>query len=161
MLLPQPKAASLGSWASPDKHQIKKRGMNKGLAWIPSGILGSDWKLPPEQTTLWTAKKLGRMANKLSDLVGKGSQRHSSYKLYLQKLHLDGISIVWHILQNVAQFRLIDSSIQIVMRMKFLSKEDLNNIANGFCWRFCLTRKLSEQVSHNATSIKFRDNATQ
>ena len=84
------------------------------------------------------------MAENLSDLLGKGSQRHSSYKLRLQKLSLDGIAIVWHVLQNVTQFRLINSLIQLVMRLSFLSKEYLSHIADGFCSTFCLTRKLSK-----------------
>jgi len=100
------------------------------------------------------------MADKISDLLGKGSQRHSSYKLCSQKLSLYGISIARHILQNVTQFRLINSLIQIVMRMSFLSK-DLNSITDGFCWRFCLTIKLSRQVSLDDTSVKLRDNSTQ
>lgn len=86
------------------------------------------------------------MADKLSDLVGKGSQRHSSYKLYLRKLSLHSISSVWHILQNVTQFSLINPLTQLVTRMSFWSKEDLNNKADGFCWRFCLTRKLFQQA---------------
>lgn len=52
---------SLGSHISPDRYEIEKKGIV-----VPSRNLGSVYKLPSQQITLWTAQKSERTANKLA-----------------------------------------------------------------------------------------------